>query len=76
MKKENETLRVCAWVFFIFGLVLGAALLSVGVVYNGGADEKSKMFASLYFSLGTGAILINTLYSMCLFIIYKKKTKK
>lgn len=52
MKREKETLHICAWIFLIFGLVLGAVLLSVGVVYNGGVDEKSKMFASLYFVLG------------------------
>lgn len=76
MKKENETLRICAWIFLIFGLVLGAVLLSVGVVYNGGVDEKSKMFASLYFVLGGISIVLNALFSMCLFIIYKKNTKK
>lgn len=76
MKKENETLRICAWIFLIFGLVLGAILLSIGVVYNGRNITSSKMFASLYFVLGGIAIVLNSIYSMCLFIIYKKKTKK
>lgn len=76
MKKENETLRICAWIFLIFGLVLGAILLSIGVVYNGRNITSSKMFASLYFVLGGIAIALNSVYSMCLFIIYKNKNKK
>lgn len=76
MKKENETIRICAWIFLIFGLVLGAVLLTVGVVYNGGNTTRSKMFASLYFGLGGISIALNAIYSMCLFIIYKNKNKK
>ena len=76
MKKENETLRICAWIFLIFGLVLGSILLSIGVVYNGRNITSSKMFASLYFVLGGIAIALNSVYSMCLFIIYKNKNKK
>lgn len=76
MKKENETLRICAWIFLIFGLVLGAILLSIGVVYNDRNITSSKMFASLYFVLGGIAIALNSVYSMCLFIIYKNKNKK
>ena len=76
MKKENETLRICAWIFLIFGLVLGAILLSIGVVYNGLNITSSKMFASLYFVLGGIAIALNSVYSICLFIIYKNKNKK
>lgn len=76
MKKENETLRICAWIFLIFGLVLGAILLSIGVVYNGHNITSSKMFASLYFVLGGIAIALNSVYSICLFIIYKNKNKK
>lgn len=76
MKKENETIRICAWIFLIFGLVLGAVLLTVGVVYNARNITSSKMFASLYFVLGGIAIALNSVYSMCLFIIYKNKNKK
>ena len=73
MKKENETLRICAWIFLIFGLILGAILISAGVVYNNGDTTKSQMFASLYFGLGSISIILNTLYSTCLFIIYKNQ---
>ena len=61
---------------FVWVIVLGAILLSIGVVYNGRNITSSKMFASLYFVLGGIAIELNAIYSMCLFIIYKNKNKK
>ena len=61
---------------FVWVIVLGAILLSIGVVYNGRNITSSKMFASLYFVLGGIAIVLNAIYSMCLFIIYKNKNKK